>query len=88
MVPKHNDARFSSKRKKILVLFNSQNSHGEDCLGSSFLSKSTILTESDFAVSVKAFNATLLLVIALEPDLTIRMGCRQGLEQGGRAVPM
>jgi hypothetical protein len=50
--------------------------------------KSTILAKSDFAISVKAFNATLLLVTALEPDLTIRMGGRQGLEQGGRAILM
>ncbi len=49
MVPKHNDARFSSKGKKILVLFNGQDAHGGDGLRSSFLSKSTILAESDFA---------------------------------------
>jgi hypothetical protein len=88
MFPEHNDARFILKWKKILVLFNGQGTHGGDCLRSSFLSKSTILAESDFAISVKAFNAMLLLVMALEPDLTIRMGGRQGLEQGGRAIPM
>ena len=49
---------------------------------------STILAKSDFAIGVKAFNVMLLLVITLEPDLTIRMGGRQGFEQGGRAVPM
>ncbi len=88
MVPKHDDARFSLKRKKILVLFNGQDAHGGDCLRSSFLSKSTILAESDFAISVKAFNATLVLVVAPKPDLTIRMGGCQGLEQGGRSIPM
>jgi hypothetical protein len=85
MVPEHNDARFSLKQKKVLVLFNGQDAHG---LRSSFLSKSTILAKSDFAICVKAFYAMLLVVITLEPDLTIRMGGCQGLEQGGRAVPM
>jgi hypothetical protein len=75
------------KRKKILVLFNGQDAHGGDCLRSSFLSKSPIHAKSDFAIGVKAFNATLLLVITLEPDLTIRMQGHQGFEQGGRAVP-
>jgi hypothetical protein len=44
-----------------------------------------ILTKSDFAIGVKAFNATLLLIITLEPDFTIRMGGRQGFEQGGQS---
>jgi hypothetical protein len=76
------------KQKKILVLFNGQDAHGGDCLRSSFIPKSTILVERDFAIGVKAFNATLLLVITLEPDLTIRMGGCQGFEQGGSAVPV
>ncbi len=88
MVPEHDNVRFSLKWKKILVLFISQDAHGGECLRSSFLLKSTILAESDFVISVKAFNATLLLVIALKPDLTIRMGGHQGLELGGRAILM
>jgi hypothetical protein len=38
--------------------------------------------------SAKAFNPVLLFVVALEPDLSIRMQEGKSLEERGRAIPV
>jgi hypothetical protein len=74
VITQHNNMTFCPKRKKILVLFDSQYTHSGYCFRSAFLPKSRVFTKSDFLISGKALNVTLLFIIALELSFPIRMG--------------
>ncbi len=53
-----------------------------------FSPKSAIFTQSEVFENTQTLNATLFLIVALEPDLAIRMGSRHSLKKGRRAVLM
>ncbi len=72
----------------MFVFLDGQNTHRRDGLRGTFLMQSSAFAQSKMFKSAKALNAILLLVIALKPDLTIRMGGRKSLKERRRAIPM
>jgi hypothetical protein len=50
--------------------------------------QSLVFVQSKIFKSVEALNAILFLIIALEPDLMIRMGGWESLKERRRAIPM
>jgi hypothetical protein len=73
MIFKYDNPRLSTEWEKIFILFNGQDAHGGNGFQSAFLAKHPVLPKSDFAISSKAFNALLFLLITLEPNFLVRM---------------
>jgi hypothetical protein len=73
MISKYDNPRLSMEREEIFILFNGQEAHGRNCFRSAFLAERPVLPKSDFAISSKAFNALLFLVITLEQKFLVRM---------------
>ncbi len=72
----------------MFVFLDGQNALRRDGLRGTFLTQSLVFAQSKTFKSAEALNAILLLVIALKPDLTIRMGGRNSLKERRRAIPM
>ena len=87
-IAQNHNPRLGSKWQKLLVFLDGQDTHCWNRLGGTFFSKSVIFTKGEAFESPQAFNATLFLIIALEPDLAIRMGSSQSLKKGRRTIPM
>jgi hypothetical protein len=69
----NDNPRLSTEREEIFILFNGQDAHGGNGFWSAFLMKCPVFPKSDFAISSKAFNALLFLIITLEPKFAVRM---------------
>jgi hypothetical protein len=54
-------------------MFDCQDTHRQNGLGRSFLAKSTIFAQGDFAVLVETLDAMLFLKETAEPYLTVRV---------------
>jgi hypothetical protein len=67
-------------------LFDSEDKHCRDGLWSALLTKCPVLTQSYLPEGTHFFNTTFLLMITLEPDLTIRVSRGQNLKEAGRTV--
>ncbi len=87
-ITQNHDPRLSAERQKLPAFLDGQDTHRRNSLGSTFLPKNAIFTQSEAFEGTQAFNATFFFIVALKPDLMIRMGCRQSLKKGRRAIPM
>jgi hypothetical protein len=88
MISQNDNARFSSKREEIFILFNCEDTHGRDCARRAFLSQCSILAKGDLFECTQTFYATLFLKVTLHPNLTIRMGIGKRFQKGGRTFLM
>jgi hypothetical protein len=87
-IAQNDDTRFGPKWHQLLILFDSEDTHLGDGFRSAFLTKSPVFSQSYLSKCAHVFDTALLLVITLEPDLTIGVSRGQGLQEAGRAVPM
>ncbi len=87
-IAQNHNPRLGAKWQKLLVILDGQDTHRRNRLGGTFFPKSAIFTKGEAFESPQAFNATLFLIIALEPDLAIKMGSSQSLKMGRRAIPL
>jgi hypothetical protein len=87
-VAQNNDTRFGPKGHEIFVFLDGQNTHSRNSPRSTLFPQSPVFTQSETFKSAKAFNAVLLLIIALEPYFTIGVGRRKSLKERGRTIPM
>ncbi len=88
MIPKDDNAGFGPERPEILILFDCKDTHCVNGAWSTLLTQGPIFTKSERGVSVEALDATLILKEAFHPNLTVRMGISQCLEERGRTVLM
>jgi hypothetical protein len=88
MVPNNNDARLGTKWAEILILLDSEDTHGGDSPRSSFSPKSSIFTQHNLLTRIKVLDATLFFKEAFKPNLTVGMNVCQHLEKGRWAVLM
>ena len=87
-IAKDHDAGFGPKREEILVLFYGKDAHGRDGTGSTTFTEGPIFHEGELAEGAQGLDAALLLVVALQPDLAVRMRVGQGTKKGGWAIPV
>ncbi len=78
-IAQHNDTRFGAKGHQLFVLFDSEDTHSRDGLRSTLLTKCPVFAQSYLLEGTHFFNTTLLLIITLEPDLTIGVSRGQRL---------
>jgi hypothetical protein len=88
MISQNDNARFSSKREEVFILFNCEDTHGRDCARRAFLSQCAIFAKGDLFECTQTFHPTLFLKETLHPNLTIRMGIGKRFQKGGRTFLM
>jgi hypothetical protein len=88
MVPKNNNARLGMKWAEILILLNSEDTHGGDSPRSPVFLESSIFTQRNLLIGIKVLDAMLFFKEAFKPNLPVRMSVCQRLEKGRWAVPM
>jgi hypothetical protein len=74
MVPKNNNARLGTKWAEILILLDSEDTHGGDSPRSHFFLESLIFTQRNLLIHVKVLDAMLFFKEAFKPNLPV--GCR------------
>jgi hypothetical protein len=84
VVTEHNDTRFSTKWKQVLILLDCEDTHHQNGARCAFLPKGMILAKGYFLVGVERFKATLFFGITLKPDFAIRVQVSKSLQEGGR----
>ena len=87
-IAKDHNAGFGPKREEILVLFDGKDAHGRDGAGSTTFTEGPILHEGELAKGAQGLDAAPLLVVALQPNLAVRMRVGQGAKKGGWAIPV
>ena len=87
-IAQNDDPRFSSKGHEVLILLDGQDTHRRDGLWGTFLSQGSVLTQCKTFKSAKILDTVLIFIVALKPDVTIRMSCGKGLKEGRRAISM
>ncbi len=85
-ISQHDNTRFGPKGHQLFILFDSEDKYCRDGLWSALLTKCPVLTQSYLPEGTHFFNTTFLLMITLEPDLTIRVSRGQNLKEAGRTV--
>ncbi len=65
VIAQDNDSGFCKEGEEILILFNSQNTHGRDCLWCTFFMKRPIFPRVIFLKCPESFNSLLLFIITL-----------------------
>ncbi len=88
MVPKNNDARLGTKWAEILILLDSEDTHGGNSPRSPLFPESLIFTQHNLLIRIKALDATLFFKEAFKLNIPVRMSVCQCLEKGRWAVPM
>jgi hypothetical protein len=74
-ITQNHDPGLSAKWQELLVFLDGQDAPRQNSLGGAFLPKGTIFTQGKSLEGTQAFGATFFLIVALEPNLTIGMGC-------------
>ncbi len=88
-IAQNNDMRFGPKGHQLLILLDSEDTHRGDGFWSTFLTKCPEISQRFLPERAHVlFDTALLLVITLKPDLMIRVGQGQSLQEAGRAVPV
>jgi len=87
-ISQHDDTRFGPKGHQLFILFDSEDTHRGDCFWSTLLTKCPVFSQSYLPKCAHVFNTTLLFIITLKPNLTVRVGRGQSLQEAGRAVPV
>jgi hypothetical protein len=87
MVPKNN-ARLGTKWVEILILLDSEDTHGGDSLRSPLFPESLIFTQRNLLIRIKVLDATHFYKKTFKPNLPVGMSVCQRLEKGRWAVPM
>jgi len=87
-ITQNDDPRFSAKGQKVLILLDGQDTHRRDGLWGTFLAQGSVLTQCKTFKSAETLDAILFFMVALKPDVMIRMSCGKGLKEGRRAIPM
>jgi hypothetical protein len=88
VIAQNHNPRFGMLRKEILIALYCQDPHSRDCLWPAFFAKGTIFSQSDFTVCVEGLKTAFFLLVALQPDFTIRMCIGQSFEQCRRTLRM
>ena len=88
MVPKNNNAKLGTKWAEILILLDSEDTHGGDSPRSHFFLESLIFTQRNLLIHVKVLDAMLFFKEAFKPNIPVGMSVCQCFEKGRWAVPM
>ena len=73
MVPEDNDARLGSDREHLFIPLHSENAHRGNRARGPFLDQRAILAKGKTFEGAHALNTVLLLIVALQPNLAVRM---------------
>ena len=87
-VPQDDDSRFGPKGHEVFVFLDGQHTHSRDSTRSTLLPQSPVFAQSETFKSTQTLDAVLLFIVALQPYVTIGMGRRESLKEGGRTIPM
>jgi hypothetical protein len=80
MVAEDDDAGFGAEGEEIFIFLDGEDAHRRDGARGPPLAKGAILKEGELVEGAHGFDAVLFFVVALEPNLAVRMGVSESSE--------